>query len=218
MLKELYQNKKLDYFSNVRVDVVSLIKDERNLNILEIGGGAGSTLLFLKNEGIASEIHLFDLVDLVEDKTQFDSLSFGDVENKEYPVNTFDIVILADVLEHLMEPQNTIKNAKNSLKNGGKMLISLPNIRFIKALYKIFIKGSFEYEESGIFDKTHMRFFCKSDMIALFTSFKDLKIASVVSVNKVRKSKLGIIDKFTFGIFTQFLSYQFLLVVEKNKI
>lgn len=218
MLKSFYQKKELDYFSNVRMDIVEFIKHEKDLTILEIGGGSGSTLLYLKKKGIASNINLVDIVDMVEDKSEFDSIRIGDIENENLDYDHgFDIIILADVLEHLLEPKVVIKRVKEQLKKEGKILVSLPNIRHFSSFFKIFIKGSFKYEEEGIFDKTHLRFYCKSDMIQLFENDKDLKIKSIVPVNKLRKSKASTLDFLTFGFFSEFLNIQFLLEVQKTK-
>lgn len=217
MLEKIYLEKEREYFSNVRMDIVEFIKNHKNLKVLEIGAGKGNTLLYLKDKGIASEIHLIDLVDIVDEKDKFDSVRVLDIEeNMLEEEKKYDIIILADVLEHLKDPESAIDRLKESLVDGGCFLVSLPNIRHYSALIKIFLKGSFKYEEEGIFDRTHFRFFCKSDMINLFSIHKTLFIKAVVPNNKIRKSKATIINKLTFGIFTQFFTTQFLLQIEKN--
>ncbi|WP_299259048.1 class I SAM-dependent methyltransferase [uncultured Aquimarina sp.] len=217
MLEEVYLEKEREYFSNVRMDIVDFIKDRKNLKILEIGGGKGNTLLYLKEKGIASEIHLIDIVDITEHKDKFDSIKILDIENNLPDGFTkYDIIILADVLEHLKMPEDVVYKLKEYLVDNGSFLVSLPNIRHYSALVKIFIKGSFKYEDEGIFDRTHFRFFCKSDMIALFNSQKDLKIKAIVPNNKIIKSKATIINKITLGLLTQFFTSQFLFRIKKE--
>tara|TARA_B110000908_G_C10154012_1_gene402753 strand:- start:339 stop:992 length:654 start_codon:yes stop_codon:yes gene_type:complete len=217
MKKQDYIIKDEKYFKNVRLDIVGFIKNQKGLTVLDIGGGSGGTLLFLKEQGIATKIHLFDIVDQTKDKNVFNSITIGDINTTQLYDEKYDVIILSDVIEHMIDPNILINKAKKKLKKNGKLLISLPNIQFIKAMYKVFVKGSFEYEKSGIFDKTHMRFYCKSDMIKLFNNHGDLVINKVFSVNKFVNSKLSFIDKITFGLFSQWLSMQYLLEIEKKE-
>lgn len=215
-IKNFYYDKNNDYFSNIRHEIVEVLKDKKNLKILEVGGGSGKTLVHMKQIRIASSIHLYDIIDVVDDKSYFDSIEIGDVENKDFPKNKFDVIIFADVLEHMIDPSGVIEKAKEALKKGGKIICSIPNIRHFSAIYKIFIKGSFRYADSGLFDKTHLRFFCKSDMEELFRLESGLTIESITSINRFRKSKSSLLDRVTLGVFTQFLSVQFILVVKKG--
>lgn len=215
-INNFYKIKNKDYFNNIRYDIVEVLRDKKNLNILEIGGGSGRTLVYMKKTGIASTIHLYDLVDVVDDKSYFESIEIGDVESKDFPKNKFDVIIFADVLEHLIDPPGIIKKAKEALKKEGKIVCSIPNIRHFSAVYKIFLKGSFKYKDSGLFDKTHLRFFCKSDMEELFRLESGLTIESITSCNKFRKSKSSILDKITLFVFSQFLTLQYIVVVKKE--
>lgn len=70
----------------------------------------------------------------------------------------FDHVIYADVLEHLADPLAVLRSTRDLLNPRGSVLISLPNIAFLKARLRA-LRGVWEYEESGIFDRTHLRFF-----------------------------------------------------------
>jgi 2-polyprenyl-3-methyl-5-hydroxy-6-metoxy-1,4-benzoquinol methylase len=117
------------------------------------------------------------------------------------------------VLEHLHDPQSTILTLLPHLKQDGFIYISLPNIRYANALYKIVVKGSFEYEMNGIFDRTHLRFFCKKDMKELIESIPELKINKIESSLKHNNSKRALLNKVTFGVFEEFLSLQFFLKV-----
>ena len=85
-------------------------------------------------------------------------------------------------------------------------------------MYKVFFKGSFKYEDKGIFDRTHLRFYCKSDMIELFSTHNDLKISKILSINKFNSSKLAILDKVSFGVFSKWLTMQFLLEIKKKQL
>lgn len=215
-MEESYLDKSNDYFSIIREDIISFIGNEKGLNVLEIGAGTGETLLELKKRGVANRISGFDIIDINPNKEKFDCFIIGNIENQLNPFEKkeFDIIILADVLEHLIDPEKTIEKLIPCLKKGGSFYISLPNIRNIKVLYQIFMKGSFEYADSGILDKTHLRFYCKKDMIELVSLFHNLKIEKVESNLKHTYSKKSILNKLTFGFFEEFLSLQFFLKVK----
>lgn len=213
---EEYLVKKENYFSSIRKDVISFMGENKDLIVLEVGAGTGATLAELKRSGVAKEIHAYDLVDVCENKEYFNSFSLGNIEEKpNFPFEKkyFDAIILADVLEHLHDAQNAISTILPYLKNDGSIYISLPNFRYANALYKVLVKGSFEYMESGIFDKTHLRFFCKKDMKKLIESIPELKIDKIEANIKHIDSKRTTLNKLTFGIFEEFLSLQFFLKV-----
>jgi hypothetical protein len=92
----------------------------------------------------------------------------------------------------------------------------MPNIRHYSALIKIFFKGDFSYEESGIFDYTHRRFYCKKNIKELLESsnFKTLKIESSIKRYKGR-SATKIFNRITLGAFEEFFSYQYFFKLKK---
>jgi 2-polyprenyl-3-methyl-5-hydroxy-6-metoxy-1,4-benzoquinol methylase len=216
MIEHYLAKQEEDYFSSIRKDVISFMGKQKDLTLLEVGAGTGATLVELKRTGVAKEIHAYDLVDVCKDKEIFDSFLFGNIEEQKelpYQKEYFDAIILADVLEHLLDAKKSVKTLLPYLKKSGAIYISLPNIRYANALYKIVVKGSFEYEAFGIFDKTHLRFFCKSDMIALFNSIPELKIDIIESNLKNVTCKRTTLNSITFGAFEEFLSLQFFLKV-----
>ncbi len=70
----------------------------------------------------------------------------------------FEYIIMADVLEHLVEPERVLKNAKKFLKPGGRIFISLPNIAHYSIRLKLLL-GKWEMQDWGILDKTHLHFY-----------------------------------------------------------
>lgn len=75
-----------------------------------------------------------------------------------------------DVLEHLVNPWETIRRLDSLLKPGGLLIISVPNIRNYHILVDLAFKGKFSYTESGILDRTHLRFFTRASAIELAES------------------------------------------------
>ena len=97
------------------------------------------------------------------------------------PNDYFDIIMANDVIEHILDTDAFFEMVQRKIKNGGHLLLSVPNIRQIRAAYHIFIRGSFPRDEAGLFDKTHLRWFCKKDIIELASNhgFKTIKSVSV---------------------------------------
>ena len=210
-----YEEKNGDYFSNIRKDLVNFIEDKKGLKILEVGAGFGETLFYLKERGIASEaigLDIFEEVEKTEKYKKIDKFIFGNIEQLELPEfnDYFDVIILADVLEHLIEPGIVLEKLKKYLKPNGEILVSMPNVRHYSAFVKIFIKGNFDYDERGLFDYTHRRFFCKKNIRELVAS--SFAVKEEASSLKFYKGKSGakIFNKLTFGLFEEFLSVQYL--------
>ncbi len=83
-----------------------------------------------------------------------------DIEDTALPYErgTFDCIILGNVLEHLKEPERILFDLKKYLSQNGFLIYSIPNIVNWHSRMTILL-GKFEYAQSGVFDKTHLRFY-----------------------------------------------------------
>lgn len=70
----------------------------------------------------------------------------------------FDLVFASSVLEHLPRPEQTLQLIKAVLKPKGELIVTLPNVAHWRARLKM-LRGKFEYEDYGLLDRTHLRFF-----------------------------------------------------------
>jgi len=70
----------------------------------------------------------------------------------------FNHIIFGDVLEHMTEPRQILDHCRSLLCSHGTIIVSLPNIVSLRARMRIAC-GIWRYEEMGIFDSTHLRFF-----------------------------------------------------------
>lgn len=88
----------------------------------------------------------------------------GDVEDPavraELP-REMDVVLLADVLEHLRDPWTVLAALRDTLGAGGRAIVSVPNIGHWTAR-RALARGRFPYAEHGLFDHTHLRFFTRA--------------------------------------------------------
>jgi 2-polyprenyl-3-methyl-5-hydroxy-6-metoxy-1,4-benzoquinol methylase len=93
----------------------------------------------------------------------------GDVEQVNLPagIEAFDCIVFADVLEHLRDPWSTLKRYLQLLKPRGEIVVSIPNVRNIALLYNLVLRGRWHYEDSGLLDRTHLRFFTRVEILEL---------------------------------------------------
>lgn len=93
----------------------------------------------------------------------------GNIETMEIPYTEeqFDYIILADVIEHLHEPENAVKRLMPYLKKGGAFLCSVPNFMHVSALLPL-LQGKLDYQDAGILDRTHIRFFTLNSIAKMF--------------------------------------------------
>lgn len=90
-----------------------------------------------------------------------------DVPPAEAP---FDCLIAADVLEHLVDPWSALARCATFLSPGAHVIISLPNIVYIRAILRLLQARSWPLDQEGIFDKTHLRWFTRSDALEMLCS------------------------------------------------
>ena len=147
--------------SIVRYDMIQLIPPESK-RILEVGCGGGETGKTLREKGLEEIVGIEINEEFAkEGKSNYDRLIIGDVEKITLPYEEghFDCILYGDVLEHLVDPWQVLENHKAYLKSRGTIICSIPNIRHYRIIKKLVFKGKWEYEESGIMDRTHLRFF-----------------------------------------------------------
>ena len=73
---------------------------------------------------------------------------------------TFDCVVCADVLEHIKDPWGALADLFGLLRPGGEIVVSIPNIRNLGVMAEL-AAGDWAYQEAGILDRTHLRFFTR---------------------------------------------------------
>ena len=104
-----------------------------------------------------------------EAEARYDDVIIGDIESPEvrqHLTATFDVVVLADVLEHLRDPLDTLRFVRSLLNPRGIVLVSIPNVVVWRARLSLTL-GRFDYADSGIFDRTHLRFFTRRTALQL---------------------------------------------------
>ena len=125
----------------------------------------------------------------------------------------FDCIVCNDVLEHLVDPWDTLKRLHPLIAPGGVMVASLPNMRFMPVLKDFVLKGEWRYVDQGVMDRTHLRFFTRKSMRALFEE-SGYQLTQIQGINAIRFPwKFGLFNKLVFGAFADAQFQQYACVV-----
>jgi 2-polyprenyl-3-methyl-5-hydroxy-6-metoxy-1,4-benzoquinol methylase len=146
---------------------VSLLKEKERL--LDIGCGTGSITIMLRDARSLSVIGIEPHPERAEyaRRQGLDVITGEYDENIAGKIGRFDCVLFADVLEHLVDPKEMLVKVKSSLAPNGRVLASIPNIAHWSIRAQLLI-GNFDYKATGIMDATHLRWFTRSSVRALF--------------------------------------------------
>lgn len=91
----------------------------------------------------------------------FDRAIIADLERLTTLPRPVDVIVLADVLEHLAKPEALLALAAETLDHDGAIVVSIPNIANLASRLGLLF-GRFEYQDRGILDRTHLRFYTLS--------------------------------------------------------
>ena len=91
-----------------------------------------------------------------------------DVVRLDQIEDRYDIVIAADILEHLLYPEEILARLKTRVKKGGILLVSLPNIANVYVRLNLLL-GRFPYHTKGLLDRTHLHFYTRKSTERLLT-------------------------------------------------
>jgi SAM-dependent methyltransferase len=162
LFKDIKNKYSEDYHSHLRADLITLVEGEPK-SILDIGCAKGLTGRYFKERFRAQRVVGVEKnLDAAEEaKKNLDEVHILDLNYQPLPVEDhhFDLIILGDILEHLIDPEKLLKEVYSKLAPDGQVIISLPNIRNWRVLCELVFKGDWRYREKGILDKTHLKFF-----------------------------------------------------------
>ena len=157
------------YFGYPRPEVVALVPQTAR-RVLDIGCGAGRLGEAIKQRQQANVAGIeFDTRAAAAARHRLDHVWSGDVEelDLQIPPGSFDAIVCADVLEHLREPGELLKQAREWLSSEGHLIASIPNVRHHSVIRSL-LQGNWTYESAGLLDRTHLRFYTRREIEKLF--------------------------------------------------
>jgi SAM-dependent methyltransferase len=156
------------YFEDVNWGLLRLWGDRQGKDVLDVGCGFATTSQFIQRRGnrvVGIESNA-DAVAVA--RTRIAQVIESDLQTVPN-LGKFDAIIFADVLEHLAWPVGVLRKYAELLKPGGTIIVSLPNVGLWSVRLGLLF-GRFRYQDSGVLDRTHLRFFTRRSAIEMLRS------------------------------------------------
>lgn len=177
----------VQYYSYCRREIIEFFKTKNRydeIDVLEVGCGLGETLNEIINRYPNANVMGIELMSQIVDIGKNNrNIIQGNIENMELDdiQERFDYIIFGDVLEHLVNPYDVLQKMKKLLKSEGSIITSLPNVMHYTVVQDL-LEGKWDYKESGILDKTHLRFFTLNSAMKMFyeLGFHVIKRSAVI--------------------------------------
>lgn len=186
-VRKLYEDKADTYFANARHDIVRLLETDRHSAVLELGCGAGGTGAAVLAAGKAGRYTGVELNPraAAAARERITEVIEGDVESFDLSPwhHRFDALVISEVLEHLADPWRTLARLARCVRPGGQVFASSPNISHFRVVRSL-VLGRFDYDETGVMDRTHLRWFTPASYRSLFEEAGFV----VLSVEPLRRS------------------------------
>jgi len=207
-----------------RPDIVKLVPSAAKL-VLDVGCSTGALGAGVKSKTGARVFGIELSAEMANEASRrLDKVFVGDatevILKGELNGYHFDAIIFADVLEHLVDPWETLKAASACLSTEGVIITSIPNIRHIDTIYNLVLRGYWPYRDRGIHDRTHLRFFTRKNIDELFEG-AGLSIDVVETNYRLLERPSGInrIARF-FALpgIRNFLAFQYLVRANRNPV
>jgi 2-polyprenyl-3-methyl-5-hydroxy-6-metoxy-1,4-benzoquinol methylase len=212
-----YQNKKGKYYINQRSEMLEFFP-LNSKKVLDVGCGQGAFAKQIKDL-YQTETWGIEYMESHAKEAQkvLDKVFIGECEKfiDDLPDNYFDVIYFNDVLEHLFDPYMVLERMKQKLNDKGRIVSSLPNIRYHGALKMFILKKDWKYQNSGVMDHTHVRFFTKKSIERMY---KDLgfNIITHKGINRTKSLKPYLYNLLLCFTASDIFFVQYATVVEKQ--
>ncbi len=213
------------YFSNTNADLVALIPSNPG-RILDIGCASGKLGEDIIKATAPKEYIGIEIVPEIAEMahTRLSKVLIGNAESILPKIDTgsFDWVIMADILEHTVDPWSLISEVSRIIKPHGMLLMSIPNVRNLGVLFDLACKGRWDYTPFGIMDQGHLRFFTRSTITELLTKSKfEIRSCQSNSRNRWKRWRGKTIARILSFIiakpsaYNEFITVQWIILAQK---
>lgn len=232
-VEELYDKDKVEnYYGLTRTDVLAFLKpwlqsSGKSLkNVLEIGCSRGGTGKVMKE---TMGVQYYAGVELMSEavaqaKENIDWVMQGNIETMiaenrlgEIPAKQYDAILFLDVLEHLYNPWKVLEACKELLAPGGVLIGSIPNAGNLYVVWKL-LRDRFEYDDEGLLDRTHIRFFTKHTIEKMVAQHFNMQhMGTNHNTWKTMNKQQKFFYLLTLGQWKKLFVRQYLFVAERKK-
>jgi len=214
-----YGVKPNDYYGN-REEMLRFIPHGVS-KALDVGCGEGDFGKVLKSESSVEVWGLEMFKDVAEKaRGKLDKVIVADIENEEVklPENYFDCIIFNDVLEHFRSPWCVLDKLKKNLNADGVIVASIPNVRYFKNIKRLVLGKEWEYVDSGILDRTHLRFFTYKSIERMFQE-SGYDVITLAGINSEKFTlKFGLLNRLLLNALDDMQYVQFACVARKKDV
>lgn len=216
-----YNHKESNYYGHYRPEILSLVKSKVN-RVLDVGCSDGSFASQLLVNNLCNEAHgiepFEDAYLLAQEKLNLVFHNKVEMQIDKLEDNYYDIIFFNDVLEHLIDPELVLNKFRSKLTKNGVVITSVPNVRYLPNLFNLIVKGDWKYEESGVLDNTHLRFFTFKSFARMVTnSGYDIKYIAGNDFSRLRFKGIKKIIGYLFRVILNDTEYLQILSVLKVK-
>lgn len=198
--------------------ILQLLDGRAPMSILDVGCGPGwlaEPLVAAGHTVTGLDVHEADGVRSRTSSFLVADLSTGIPEELD---SSFDVVLAADVVEHLADPSSLLRDIVGRVRPGGSVVVSVPNIAHWYPRLRL-LSGRFDYDQRGILDATHLRFFSRRSFLRLARSVgleprrsahTGLPLDALgVGSSRLVTSTLGRLDRLLVRLWPTMFAYQF---------
>ncbi|MCL3837904.1 class I SAM-dependent methyltransferase [Aeromicrobium duanguangcaii] len=148
--------------------VIDLLGDAHR--VLDVGCWAGDLGRLLIERGCRVSGFELDPAAAAIAAEHLESVVVGDLDSAplsgHFEAGSFDAIIFADVLEHIMDPVGVLADSVRLLAPGGRIVISIPNVTH-GSLRLALLQGRWRTTDTGLLDRTHIRFFSRDSLLQM---------------------------------------------------
>jgi O-antigen biosynthesis protein len=156
------------YAHDPRPDIQALMRPSGR-RILDVGCAAGELGAALKALGAALVVGVEASHDFVaQAQGRLDLVIEDDLQTVSPPfaLESFDYLVFADVLEHVVDPDAALARLLPFLRPDGRVIVSVPNMRYYAVLARL-VFDRWSYTDSGVRDRTHVRIFTRRSLVTM---------------------------------------------------
>lgn len=162
------------YFTADRDDFAQFLSATGKFDtVLDIGCAAGTLGSQLLESGLAKAVDGIEINPAAAAKAtpRLRKVWVDSVESllPNIPLHAYNLIVMADSLEHLIDPWQVLKDLRKNCSPGTQLAVSVPNIREKNVIFPLLLRGRFQYQDAGVMDRTHLHFFTRSSLLSLIS-------------------------------------------------